>query len=394
VGLICALPIERAAAECMLDEIHISPPQQRESHDDNHYTFGQIGPHNVAVASLPTGMTGTTSAAKVANHMISSFESMKFGLLVGIGGGVPSKGADIRLGDVVVSKPTDTYGGVIQYDMGRTLGESRFELTGRLNRPPDVLLNAVSGLQAKHIRQGRNLSEHLKVMMDRYPSLVHDYSCPGTEHDSFYDAGYDHIAEHAECEGCDAAKLVRREPRSSSGEPDIHYGLIATGNQVMRHGATRDRWGKALGVLCFEMEAAGLMDSIPCLVIRGICDYADSHKNKRWQRYAAATAAAYAKELLLSIMPGHNGGTREVFEINERSGEPNSQMCSMRVVLWQWVHDTEETLQCTNAEKTIVQDISCEQSIENSYLWAVYPELEPLFLHPCFSVHDLLSVYL
>ena len=59
-----------------------------------------------------------------------------------------------------------------------------------------------------------------------------------------------------------------------------------------------------MGVLCVEMEAAGLMDDFPCLVIRGICDYADSHKNKRWQPYAAATAAAYAKELL-STIPAH-----------------------------------------------------------------------------------------
>jgi hypothetical protein len=50
------------------------------------------------------------------------------------------------------------------------------------------------------------------------------------------------------------------------------------------------------------MEAAGLMDNFPCLVIRGIHNYADSHKNERWQPYAAATAAAYAKELL-SIIP-------------------------------------------------------------------------------------------
>ena len=48
-------------------------------------------------------------------------------------------------------------------------------------------------------------------------------------------------------------------------------------------------------MLCFKMEAAGLMDDFPCLVVRGICDYADSHKNKQWQGYAAATAAAYAK---------------------------------------------------------------------------------------------------
>ena len=51
------------------------------------------------------------------------------------------------------------------------------------------------------------------------------------------------------------------------------------------------------------MEAAGLMDNFPCLVIRGICDYSDAHKNKKWQPYAAATAAAYAKELLGVIHP-------------------------------------------------------------------------------------------
>ena len=61
----------------------------------------------------------------------------------------------------------------------------------------------------------------------------------------------------------------------------------------------RDIISQALGgVLCFEMEAAGLMNNFPCLVIRGISDYSDSHKNDGWQRYAAATAAAFAKELL------------------------------------------------------------------------------------------------
>ena len=70
----------------------------------------------------------------------------------------------------------------------------------------------------------------------------------------------------------------------------------------MRNGIDRDRISRELGgVLCFEMEAAGLMNTFPCLVIRGICDYSDSHKNKDWQAYAAATAAAYAKELLGEI---------------------------------------------------------------------------------------------
>lgn len=54
-------------------------------------------------------------------------------------------------------------------------------------------------------------------------------------------------------------------------------------------------------MLCFEMEAAGLMNSFLCLIIRGICDYADSYKNKDWQPYAVVTGAIYAKELLLTI---------------------------------------------------------------------------------------------
>jgi len=107
-------------------------------------------------------------------------------------------------------------------------------------------------------------------------------------------------------------------------EPAIHYGLIASGDQVMRHGATRDRLRKELDVLCFEMEAAGLMDSFPCLVIRGICDYADSHKNKRWQSYAAATAAAYAKELLRTIPGNHVVSTQTEVEMTTAAGELSS----------------------------------------------------------------------
>ena len=84
----------------------------------------------------------------------------------------------------------------------------------------------------------------------------------------------------------------------------VHYGLIASGNQVIKDAAFRDEINKRLGgkVLCFEMEAAGLMNDFPCIVIRGICDYADSHKNKAWQEHAAAVAAAFAKEFL-SVVP-------------------------------------------------------------------------------------------
>jgi nucleoside phosphorylase len=91
---------------------------------------------------------------------------------------------------------------------------------------------------------------------------------------------------------------VQRRARRPTDQPEVHYGLIASGNRVLKDAVARDCWAKEHGILCFEMEAAGVMNTLPCLVIRGICDYADSYKNKRWQNYAAATAASYAKLLL------------------------------------------------------------------------------------------------
>jgi nucleoside phosphorylase len=245
--------------------------------------------------------------------MLSSFKSLRFGLMVGIGGGVPSEENDIRLGDVVISQPTRAFGGVIQYDFGKTVQEGKFTRTGALNKPPEVLLTALTSLQSKHITKGHELSKYISEMTKRYPKMGTQITCPGPQHDWLYDAQYDHPSGHKTCSQCDVSRLVAREPRPSS-EPVIHYGLIASGDQVMRHGYTRDKLRREINVLCFEMEAAGLMDSFPCIVIRGICDYADSHKNKRWQPYASATAAACAKELLDIVSNDQVISTYSVFE--------------------------------------------------------------------------------
>jgi hypothetical protein len=208
----------------------------------------------------------------------------------------------------VVSQPTGAFGGVVQYDFGKTIQEGKFTRTGALNKPPGVLLTALASLQSKHIIHGHELSTYISEMTKRYPRMETQIACPGPQHDSLYDGQYNHPNEDTTCSQCDVSRLVIREPRSSK-EPVIHYGLIASGDQVMRHGYTRDKLGREMNLLCFEMEAAGLMDSFPCVVIRGICDYADSHKNKRWQQYAAVTAAAYATELLHTIPEGQVLGT-------------------------------------------------------------------------------------
>jgi nucleoside phosphorylase len=291
IGWVCALPIELAAAVEMLDEEHDDLPQ--DSNDTNLYTLGRIGKHNIVIACLPAGQTGTNSAATVAVQMKSKFVSIQFSLMVGIGGGVPSAESDIQLGDVAISQPHMQHGGVIQYDLGKTGASGHFTRTGFLNAPPTILLNAVSKLQSNHLRGRSNLSTYLS-------SICHlpTFSRERAGLDILFESTYNHI-EWPTCDRCERNRPVAQPPR----DVIIHYGTIASGNQVIKDGVTRDRLSSELGgVLCFEMEAAGLMNSFQCLIIRGICDYADSHKNKKWQPYAAATAAACAKELL-SVIP-------------------------------------------------------------------------------------------
>ena len=293
VGWVCALPVELAAAAELLDKEHGNQPQ--DPNDTNLYTLGRMGEHNVVIACLPAGQIGPGAAAAVAVQMKLKFTAIRFGLMVGIGGGVPSSSSDVRLGDVVISQPFMEHGGVVQYDFGKT-GPNGFIRTGFLNTPPTVLLHAVSKLAANHYRGRSKLSTYLSTIT-RLPRFAYE----NTGSDILFKSIYNH-AGGPTCARCDKGNTVQRGSRDSQ-EIVIHYGTIASGNQVVKDGVTRDRLsGELGGILCFEMEAAGLMNGFPCLVIRGICDYADSHKNKRWQPYAAATAAACAKEIL-SIIP-------------------------------------------------------------------------------------------
>ncbi|KAJ5009127.1 Kinesin light chain [Colletotrichum sp. SAR 10_99] len=165
VGWICAIPTELAAARTFLDKQHPTPEAVARN-DNNSYTLGTMGKHNVVIAILPKREYGIAAAATVARDLVRTFPNIRIGLMVGVGGGAPSK-----------------------------------------------------------------------------------------QHD------------------------------------------------VMKNAEIRDKLSAERGVLCFEMEAAGLMNHFPCLVIRGICDYSDSHKNKQWQGFAVMVAAAYAKDLLLQIAP-------------------------------------------------------------------------------------------
>jgi nucleoside phosphorylase len=297
VGWVCALPIELAAAQEMLDEEHCDLDRDPADNDDNLYALGSINGHNVVIVCLPAGRIGNNPAAVLATQLRATFKALRFGLMVGIGGGVPIAEADVRLGDVVVSQPHQTFGGVVQYDSGKRT-PSGFARTGSLNSPPQILLSAVAKVRANELRGRSQLPAYVSKL-----EHIAKFQRAKTGPDVLYEAAYDHKGGPT-CDKCKPERQEARQPRESEDEVVVHYGTIASGNQVMRSAVERDKVSEELsGVLCFEMEAAGLMDKFPCLVIRGICDYADSHKNKRWQAYAAATAAAYAKEVLSIIPP-------------------------------------------------------------------------------------------
>ena len=210
--------------------------------------------------------------------------------------------------------------GVFGYNFGKTIQDQSFRHTRFLNQPPTVLRTAVSGLKAQYKESGHQIEEAINSILEKKPRLRQEYKRPDPSSDRLYQARFTHPPNNkASCTaicGDDPSKLIiRRERTEMEDNPVIHYGLIASGNQLMKDALMRDTLAKERDVLCFEMEAAGLMNHFPCLVIRGICDYSDSHKNKEWQGYAAMAAAVYAKDLLCRIAPNRVLAERKIIDI-------------------------------------------------------------------------------
>ncbi|OJJ40823.1 hypothetical protein ASPWEDRAFT_235243 [Aspergillus wentii DTO 134E9] len=302
VGWVCVLDTEMDAARALLDEEDESLDPG--AGDDNSYTLGRMGRHNVVIVAPDS--YGTNPAAQTVTNMLRTFPKIRFGLMVGVGGGAPKEPdledtrKDIRLGDVVVSEPRGSHGGVLQYDMGKWK-DDQIKIESHLNKPPGILLKAMKKLRADHRFKKGKMQEYIRDFAEIAKDLPELAGCqfPGRESDLLFEAGYAHLPG-TDCSNCDAEHIMKRLPRESYV---VHYGLIASGNAVIRSAQRRDELRDAWDVLCFEMEAAGLMNSFPCIVIRGICDYSDGHKNKRWQPYAAVVAAAYAKDLLRVVLP-------------------------------------------------------------------------------------------
>jgi nucleoside phosphorylase len=340
------LPREANAAKALFDvewdckgDVYGKAPM-----DKNSYVTGLIGRHNVVLAFMPK--MGKGSAAVVASNLQFSFESIKLALVVGICGGAPSrktiKGGkeEIVLGDVIIGE------GIVAHDQGKQLHD-RLQPSQPLKHPSPEIAAFLYMLKTKDLCE--QTAEYLAGLRQKgwekasYPGAAKDMlSIPEYRH-KHQDASSckecarckektDKVCEKAlesSCKelGCNSTQLVPRDRLSAHGnvvppspnaayapsptDPAIHFGPIASGDAVIKSAVTRDRAAKDLNVIGFEMEGAGVWEALPAstLVIKAVCDYADSHKNKEWQDYAAASAAACVKAVL-----AHWAVTRVVYE--------------------------------------------------------------------------------
>ncbi|KAL4794672.1 Pfs, NB-ARC and TPR domain protein [Aspergillus venezuelensis] len=323
VAIICALPLGANAVLSAFDHLWDFGSTYKFKmaiNDFNFYSVGVMSGRNVILAHPPH--PGKATAATTAAACAMSFKNIKLALVVGVCGVVPftQENEEILLGDVIISK------GVIQYDNGRQLSDSfsrKIDVEASLGRPNARVGSFMAALETPYYRSSiqAKINQFLEDMDNS--GMLNCY--PGPAEDKLYESSYSHKhhdttsrrckvctscqqgddpvcneAIHLSCRGtgCEDTRLVQRSRQNQKHRPVPHIGLIASGDSVIKSSAHRDQLARKENVIAFEMEGAGVWDAMACVIIKGACDYADSHKNKLWQEYAATTAAACAKAFI------------------------------------------------------------------------------------------------
>ena len=300
IVIICALKLEAKAVLPLFDTTYDEnlDEYRKLDEDENAYVLGSIGKYHVVLVVLPG--EGKAHASFVSSAAKRSYPGLELALVVGVCGGVPyatdpmSPRRDIYLGDVIVSN------GVVQHDLGRRYDGDfvrKDTVHSNLGRPSRRILAFVNKLDLVYDQLAERLASYLLKVQGKFPSV-----CPGAENDQLFRSDYAHLQVNCRCSeipcGDDTIVARRRDPSQYCQATSVHFGLVASGDTVMKSAQRRDEISANESIIAFEMEGAGVWDNIPCIVVKGVCDYSDSHKNKDWQFFAAATAAACARAIL------------------------------------------------------------------------------------------------
>ena len=315
VAIVCALSLEADAVEALFDETYdrLGRYYGKQQGDANAYLNGRIGNHDVVLCYL-SGM-GKVSAASAASSLQISYTGIELALVVGICGGAPSQSnhQEIFLGDAIISDS------VIAYDIGwQYPGGGVKDTLGRPNREIRTLLNSLKAdntlSELRNQMQGYLETLQQKGTKWRHPqiddilfqaSYLHkhhapasDIQCACSESDVPEEICDNALEETCDDLGCGKGQVIWCRGFVEAAKASAYIGTVASADTVMKSGQHRDALVREENIIGFEMEGAGVWDNISCIIIKGVCDYADSHKNKLWQDYAAATGASAAKAFL------------------------------------------------------------------------------------------------
>ncbi|KAF3480192.1 ankyrin repeat domain-containing protein [Arthroderma uncinatum] len=305
VGWICSFGVEYTAL-IALDEEHMNP-EGIPDYGSNGYKMGRIHTHNVVIAPSGFGEYGryggehdVIPTLRDVENMLRAFPNISIRLVVGIGGGMPSPRHDIRLGDVVVSDMASYYGesapnpDIYSYDI--------------FSEPKSLLRTALDKIRGKYAAEGPQIEEKIRPLLRRTPWFQHLQHRPGPASDRLYKATVRHPIGGLSCaEACgdDPSKLVNRRERTRKDyKSAVHYGDIIVINEPIKDAFLREQLAAKSNALSYMMGEDTLTGILPCVVIQGICDYSDSHRNERWQGYAAMAAAVYARDLICLLPSG------------------------------------------------------------------------------------------
>ena len=293
IAWICTSPAGVAAAEAMLDAKDPYLPLVKD--DANNYILGRLGVQKVAIAFLKTRWGTSSNVSEIAEPMHRSFPSLRLQLVVGTGGGVPCK-FDVRLGDVVVGES------VIEpdHDSISISPEDDLESMATSSAPSAEFLSIIDALKVPDEKARTSpIQRMLNGAISRYPAtaMLVDKS---KLRDDLYHVDHEHVFGGT-CNNCDPSQLVKRPERQKGEESKIHGGTIICGHTTYRKPGLRNSLGYKYNVLCVDSTTAHIGFKFPRLVVRGIADYADSHKNPSWDNYANFSAAAFARLFLLRL---------------------------------------------------------------------------------------------
>ncbi|KAL9079075.1 MAG: hypothetical protein Q9157_002001 [Trypethelium eluteriae] len=294
VAWLAPLEIEAQAALHMLDSKHEGWFALGRG-DDYVFEAGEMCGHNVIIATLPAGEEyGNSSAAALASQVKRFFPNLWFSLLVGVAAGLPNltldPPRDIRLGDVLVSLPINNSTGLVAYELGKETGKDTLDLlhSGHiLARTETVVRSAIGSIKKAPDDMNAFLPHYEKIKRKKHTG----------DRDKLYETD-DNGDEY----------VIQRELRSPARRVQVWYGPIGSGDKLIKNAQKRNELRDKYGFIGLEMEAAGTINRIPVGVVRGVCDYADKHKNKEWQPFAAAMAAACAKAILFRVRPKEFSG--------------------------------------------------------------------------------------